>query len=259
MVNKESNSYTLIFSAVLVVLVGVLLTVVFEITNKPYEKSVEMEKRQNILSAALGKTLTREQADQMFVQYIKESKVYNAAGEEVQGQDAFDLDLSKELKKPESEQLFPMFIFKDGSTVRYILGMRGTGLWGPVWGFIAIESDLNSVFYANFDHKGETPGLGAEINQVTFQDQFALDKGKKIYQGSDFHGVLVEKKGKTSETSEDYKHVVSGISGGTITSDGVSYMLQKYLKAFDAYIKKAGIAPSIQQANLPTNLSNQQP
>ncbi|MBM3171425.1 MAG: NADH:ubiquinone reductase (Na(+)-transporting) subunit C [Bacteroidetes bacterium] len=259
MVNKESNSYTLIFSAVLVVLVGVLLTVVFEITNKPYEKSVEMEKRQNILSAAMGKTLTREEADQMFVQYIKESKVYNSAGEEVQGQDAFTLDLSKELKKPEAEQLYPMFIFQDGSTVRYILGMRGTGLWGPIWGYIAIESDLNSVFYANFDHKGETPGLGAEIKQAIFQDQFALTKGKKIYENNEFRGVLVEKKGKTSETSEEYKHVVNGISGGTITSDGVSNMLQKYLKAFDAYIKKAGIAPATQQANLQTNASNQQP
>ena len=115
------------------------------------------------------------------------------------------------------------------------------------------------MFYANFDHKGETPGLGAEIKQEVFEDQFALDKGKKIYQDSDFHGVLVEKKGKTSETSEDYQHVVNGISGGTITSDGVSNMLQKYLKAFDAYIKKAGIAPATQQANLSTNASNQQP
>lgn len=256
MVNKESNSYTLIFSAVLVVLVGVLLTVVFETTNRPYKKSVEMEKRQNILSAALGKALSREEADEQFKKYIKESKVYNAAGEEVQGQNAFDLDLSKELKKPESEQLFPMFIFQDGSTVRYILGMRGTGLWGPVWGFIAIESDLNSVFYANFDHKGETPGLGAEIKQDVFQDQFALDKGKKIYQGSDFRGVLVEKKGKTSETSEDYQHVVNGISGGTITSDGVSYMLQKYLKAFDAYTTKAGLRSTNQSALNQTQPTN---
>ncbi len=254
MVNKESNSYTLIFSAVLVVLVGVLLTVVFEITNAPYEKSVEMEKRQNILSAALGKSLTREEADEQFDKFIKQSKVYKADGAEVVGIDAFNLDLAKEMKKPEAEQMYPMFIFQDGSTTRYILGMRGTGLWGPIWGYIAIESDLNSVYYAIFDHKGETPGLGAEIKQAIFQDQFALSKGKKIYQESEFRGVFVEKKGKTPETSEGYKHVVNGISGGTITSDGVNNMLQKYLKAFDAFIKKSGLLSTAQQANLTSNV-----
>lgn len=259
MVNKESNSYTLIFSAVLVVLVGVLLTVVFEITNTPYEKSVEMEKRQNILSAALGKALSREEADGLFTKYIKDSKVYDAQGVEVQGQDAFNLDLAKELKKSESEQLYPLFVFQDGEVTRYILGMRGTGLWGPVWGYIAIESDLNSVFYANFDHKGETPGLGAEIKQPIFQDQFGLDKGKRIYNGSEFKGIVVEKKGRTSESSPEFAHVVNGISGGTITSDGVSYMLQKYLKAFDAFATKSGLKGSNVQAQLHLNASTQNP
>jgi len=246
MPNTESNSYTILFSAILVVAVGVLLTLVFSWTNPSYLKSVELEKRQNILSAALGKSVDREQAESMFDQYITDMAMYTADGALIEdgSETAFTLNQAKEVKKGADEERFPMFKFQNGDTIRYVLGMRGTGLWGPVWGFIAIESDLNTVFNANFDHKSETPGLGAEIKTDMFEGQFRPKDGNaKALYGDDgsFKGIRVEKTGKVPQSSAEYQHVVDGISGGTITSNGVSDMLQKYLQAFTNYAEKNGL------------------
>ena len=112
-----------------------------------------------------------------------------------------------------------------------IIPLRGKGLWGPIWGFISLESDLNSVFGAVFDHKAETPGLGAEINQDFFQSPF---KGKEIFKDNTLMSVKVVKGG----ASKDDLYAVDGISGGTITSDGVTDMLYERLSMYTAYLNK---------------------
>ncbi len=119
----------------------------------------------------------------------------------------------------------------------YIIPLRGKGLWGPIWGFISLEDDLNTVFGAVFDHKAETPGLGAEINRPMFQDPFA---GKSIFNGEEFKSIKVIKGG----AGEDNMHGVDGISGGTITSDGVTDMLLERLTMYLPYFNK--IKPTIE-------------
>ena len=239
-VNK--NSYTFGFAAIMVIIVAALLSSA-AIGLKPFkDRNVELEKKQNILSS-VGITTDRDGAEDLYPTYIKQELVLNNKGEEVEGS-AFDIDLGKEVKKAPDAQLLPLFISEVDGKKRYIIPLRGKGLWGPIWGFISLEDDLSSVFGAVFDHKGETPGLGAEINKPMFQDPFA---GKAIFDGEEFKSITVIKGG----ADEGDMHGVDGISGGTITSDGVSDMLSERLTMYLPYfnkIKPATIVDSVVSA-----------
>ena len=236
-INK--NSFTFGFTIIMVIIVAALLSVAY-IKLKPYQdRNIELEKKQNILSS-VGITVDRDNAESQYSTYIKSEIVLNNKGEEVEGI-AFDIDLGKEIKKDINTQLLPLFISEVDGATRYIIPLRGKGLWGPIWGFISLEDDLNSVYGAVFDHKGETPGLGAEINTPIFQEPFA---GKTIFEGEKFISIAVIKGG----AKEGDMHAVDGISGGTITSDGVSDMLSERLSMYLPYfakIKSAFVVDSI--------------
>ena len=232
-VNK--NSYTVGFAAIMVIIVAALLSSA-AIGLKPFQdRNIELEKKQNILSS-VGIVTDRDGAEELYLTYIKQELVLNNKGEEIEGS-TFDIDLAKEVKKEADAQVLPLFISEvDGKTM-YIIPLRGKGLWGPSWGFISLEDDLNTVFGAVFDHKAETPGLGAEINRPMFQDPFA---GKSIFNGEEFKSIKVIKGG----AGEDNMHGVDGISGGTITSDGVTDMLLERLTMYLPYFNK--IKPTIE-------------
>ena len=226
-INK--NSFTFGFIIIMVVIVAALLSVAY-IKLKPYQdRNIELEKKQNILSS-VGITVDRDNAEAKYSTYIKSEIVLNNKGEEVEGS-AFDVDLGKEIKKDVNTQLLPLFISEVDGATRYIIPLRGKGLWGPIWGFIALEDDLNKVYGAVFDHKKETPGLGAEINTPMFQDPFS---GKTIFEGEVFTPIKVIKGGP----KEGDMHGVDGISGGTITSNGVSDMLSERLNMYLPYFNK---------------------
>lgn len=227
--NVDSNSYTFGFATIMVIIVAALLSYA-AIGLKPFQdRNIELEKQQNILSS-VGINIQRDLAEDAYSKYITEELVLNFEGEEVGGV-AFDVDLSKELKKDHSDQLLPLFVSNIDDSKQYIIPLRGKGLWGPIWGFIALEDDLNTVYGAVFDHKGETPGLGAEINQSFFQEPFV---GKTIFDGDNLTSIRVVKGG----ASESDNYAVDGISGGTITSDGVTDMLLERLNMYLPYITK---------------------
>ncbi|MEJ7827728.1 MAG: NADH:ubiquinone reductase (Na(+)-transporting) subunit C [Segetibacter sp.] len=233
--NKNSNKYTFIFASVMVVIVAVLLSLA-AIGLGPYQaQNVKAEKMQDILSS-IGVISDARQAEKLFNQHIKEQLVLNSKGQPVtNGITAFDVDLKKELDKVRTgkadEQLFPLFVFNKDAKLYYVIPVRGKGLWGPIWGYVALEGDRNTVYGASFGHKGETPGLGAEIDTEGFEKQFA---GKKILDESgNFVSVKVIKGG----TSPEDAHGVDAISGGTITSNGVSEMLKRTLASYVPYFK----------------------
>jgi len=234
--NKDSNKATFLFSSVMVVLVAVVLSVT-SISLSPYQKkNSEVEKMKNILTSVSIHPETA-QTEHTFNQYITKQIVLNNKGEEVTDKvSAFNIDLKKELDKIKSgktdEQLFPLFICnKDGKSF-YIIPVRGKGLWGPIWGYISLESDMNTVYGASFGHKGETPGLGAEIETEEFQHQFV---GKKIFDESNQFVSVAAIKGGASPTD---MHGVDAISGATITSKGVTEMLHRTLSNYIPYFKK---------------------
>jgi len=227
--NKNSNAYTFIFAIVLVVLVATILAFASEGTKEKRAANIKLEKMQNILST-IGLDLSREESGKVYKDYVKQELAIKEDGSVDTAVKAFNINLKNEIKKPVSEQRFPLYIVEKEGKKMYVVPLYGAGLWDAIWGYLSIKDDKNTIFGASFDHKGETPGLGAEINQSWFEDQF---KGKQIMEGSKFVSVKVIKGGAPQGDT----HGVDAISGGTLTSNGVTNMLQERLQRYLAYFK----------------------
>ena len=227
-----SNRYIYIFSSGMVTVVALLLALA-AMQLKPYQdKNIEVEKKQNIL-ASIHIESTPKDAETLYDKYITSSYVVDWKGNKKEGLDAFSIDMKEEIAKPVQERDLPVFVGKVGKNKNaYVVPLRGKGLWGPIWGYISFEKDMNTVYGAVYDHQGETPGLGAEIAQKWFQDQFV---GKNIFKDStDFVSIKVMKGG--AEPGNHYE--VDAISGGTITSKGLQAMLDTCLVAYKQYFLK---------------------
>ncbi len=267
-----SNTYIFIFSAVMVILVAALLSVVAQKLKPVQDMNIKVETMQNILKSVHIES-TKKNAEDLFQKSITESYVIDSKGSKIEGVMAIGVDLKKEVAKIDKagkleslireRRVSPFKTFMsgfikskavDGSTIRsqidkingsrklpvyvcvnkgntyYIFPLRGKGLWGPIWGFISLESDMNTVYGAVFDHKTETPGLGAEINQDWFQEDFS---GKKLFKDGIFHSIKVVKGG----TDDSDLYGVDAISGGTITSKGVEDMLYDCLISYEPFFE----------------------
>jgi len=234
-IDKENNGYAFGFATVLVVLVGVVLAVL-SIVLKPFQtENIQNEKKQSILKA-IQIEINRDQAGTGFDQYVKEQIVLNYQGEKI-GNNAFDIDIQKEYKSiPKMEdRKYPFYICEKEGQSYYVIPLIGTGLWGPVWGFVALKNDGNTLYGAIFNHQSETPGLGAEITEFTFYKQF-VDKKIAKSDGT-YTSIRVVKPG--SITLDE--HSIDGITGGTLTSVGVEEMLNRILKVYYNYFQKNGI------------------
>jgi len=228
--DRNSNLYTFIFAIVMVIVVASALAFTAT-TLKPLQaENVRKEKMQNILST-IGVNVSRDEAGNLFTDYVKQEVALNADGTENTEVDAFGIDLMKETKKPAEEQAFPLYIAEKEGKTYYVVPLWGAGLWKEIWGYVALDEDQNTILGASFDHAGETPGLGAEINQGWYEDQYI---GKKILdENGDFVSVNALKGG----ADPNDMHAVDAISGGTITSEGVNKMLDERLKNYLPYFK----------------------
>lgn len=227
--NKESNVYTFGFSILLVVVVGAILSSL-SLGLKPFkDKNAEIKKQIDILNA-IGVSSDRSNSQELYAKYVgKNTFVVSAQGKKLEGEDAFTLDVQKQHRDKtvsSEERKFPVFVANKNDTTLYVLPTVGKGLWGPIWGFVAVGEDMETIVGASFDHKTETPGLGAEINQTSFEKQFI---GSKIAYN---FNVVKDGSGKT-----DYQKV-DGITGGTITSKGVEEMMNRTMAVYTAYFSK---------------------
>jgi len=226
-----SNRYIFIFSAVMVIAVATLLSLAATLLQPAQQRNLEIEKKKNMLES-INVPCTRDNTEDLYDKYINGSSVINSKGEQVNGVDAFSVVLKDELKKPLEQQSLPVFTATpdDGEKV-IILPVEGKGLWGPIYGYIALMSDMNTIYGVNFDHKGETPGLGAEINTTAFESQFL---GKKLFDNENFVSVQVIKGG----AADGDIHGVDAISGGTVTSKGLQNMIFDCLLKYSDYLLK---------------------
>ncbi|GAA4463537.1 Na(+)-translocating NADH-quinone reductase subunit C [Nibrella saemangeumensis] len=230
----HSNRYTLIYAAVLSVITAVVLAVAAEGLKPAQEANIALDKKSNILRAVRFSSEKRAELEQAYATRIQEI-VVDASGNEKTGIRATAVDMKDEIgKKPEARDL-PLYVYTgDGGKKYYIIPVRGVGLWGPIWGYVSLEDDFNTVYGTYFDHKGETPGLGAEISEIPFQQQF---QGKKIMSDDNqFISVNVIKKSEKSAVGNE--HRVDAISGGTITSRGTDAMLKNCIAPYLAYFQK---------------------
>lgn len=227
--NKQSNTYTTIYIIVLVLLVGTALAATSLALRDKQQANADADKMRQILAAAL---ITPDPS-QVIEQYDKHVKpiVVNAKGQEIEG-DAFRINVAEEVKKPADERQLPVFVCTlDNGETKYILPAYGAGLWGPIWGYIALDSNGSTIYGAYFAHQGETPGLGAEIEKPKFTDEF---KGLNLFKDGQFMPIAVAKAGQKPQGGEDY---VDGVSGGTITSKGVGAMLDNCLTPYKSYLE----------------------
>ncbi|MCF8224535.1 MAG: NADH:ubiquinone reductase (Na(+)-transporting) subunit C [Bacteroidales bacterium] len=235
-----SNTYIFIFSVIMVIIVAVLLSFVAMQLKPLQELNKEIERKEDILASVkeAGEASDVKEKntyiEQEFSKYITDSYVVDYNGEVVEGEDAFEITLKieEQADKEFENRLFPVFVYTDeGGGHCYIVPVRGKGLWGPIWGYISFESDFNTIYGAIFDHVGETPGLGAEINTTWFESEF---EGKKIFnEKGNFVSIAVLK----STDTQSNPHAVDAISGGTITSNGLNDMLEENLSGYVNHFK----------------------
>ena len=226
--NRNSNTYTVIFAAVMVIVVAAVLAFTALSLRPIQAKNVEIEKKSQILRS-INISSSQKDAEGLYDKYIVESFVVNATGEKVQG-NAFTIEPKNEISKPEASRELPVFVADVDGSKKYILPMYGAGLWGPIWGYIAVDENGDTVYGAVFAHQGETAGLGAEITKAKFADQF---QGKNLFHDGQFVSVAVLKSGQKVAGQD----AVDAVSGGTITSEGVSNMLFDCLKPYQNFLK----------------------
>lgn len=208
-----------------------LLSLAATLLQPAQEKNLEIEKKKSMLES-INIPADRNNAEELYTKYIKESFVLNSKGEPVEGVDAFNVVMNVEQKKPLEQQYLPVFTATpDNGEKVIILPVEGKGLWGPIYGYVSLKSDMNTIYGVTFDHKGETPGLGAEINTPAFEGMFS---GKKLFEDEKFVSVMVLKGG----AKKDDPHGVDAISGGTITSKGLEKMLLDCIVKYNDYLLK---------------------
>ena len=218
---KNSNAYIIIYATVMVVVVAAVLAVAAMMLQPIQDVNVEVERKSTVLaSVGLGQYKGKAGGKAAFIddeysKYIREIEISTASGDKL-----------------------PLIESTGGGKKLYVIPVTGTGLWGPIWGYVALREDWNTIEGVVFDHKGETPGLGDKIIKPLFRNQFA---GKQLFEGPQFVGISVLK-GKGA--SKGNNHAVDAVSGGTITSRGVERMIRATLEKYLPYIEQQKRADS---------------
>ena len=243
----HTTKYTITFVLILSAVVALLLTGFREGTKDLAKAGEEIFNKRAILKTIESELdggkmvadLSAEEVNSIFDTKI-EQKVLNMKGEVLdanavmaagyKGGRAIDVEIAKEKKKPEMDRILPLFEY-NGKEKVYVMSVIGSGLWDIIWGNIAVRSDKSTIVGASFDHAGETPGLGAEIkDNPKFPAAFA---GKKIYTADGMYKSITSRKGG----AVDPMHDVDGLSGATVTADGVTEMMIRGIKYYEPYLK----------------------
>jgi Na+-transporting NADH:ubiquinone oxidoreductase subunit C len=241
---RQSNLYIVLYAAALTIVCAGLLAFASQALKPRQDANVELERKANILSTVM-QLKEGDDVTAIYNSRIREF-VIDFNGNKV-AKKATDINIGAEYKKAPAERLLPVYEFlnaTDSTKVdNAVLPVFGFGLWNTISGYIALESDFNTIKGASYAHVGETPGLGARISTAEIQDRY---KGKKIFDGSNLVSVVMQK-GEGLDYSND-KHKVDGMSGATLTAKGVNNMLKEYFNCYKKYLET--YTSSNQQASL---------
>ncbi len=230
--NTNSNTYTIIYSSIIVVVVAFLMAFVFQALKPAQDANVALDKKKQILAALNMRDLTDEQAAAEYAKDITADKIIDATGKTVsKGSEGGEESGFKLNSADYKAGKLALFVCKVNGETKYVMPVYGMGLWGPIWGYIAVNADKTTVFGAYFNHESETAGLGAEIkDNAAWQEQF---KGKKIFKnGSDNVALSVLKKSDVKDPTTQ----CDGVTGATLTSNGVSAMLKDCLSKYKTFL-----------------------
>lgn len=238
----DKNSYTILFAIAMVFVVGALLAYAASSLEPNITENKRLEKQQNILYAmgvnendeSSANFVSTDKAPELFEKYIKKQLVIE--GDKVSENDqAYLIDVKKEQAKAKAGEVrkLPLFVGEKDGKIYYIAPIRGKGLWDAIWAYIALDEDM-VVQGAYFDHKGETPGLGANIKQRFFMDDFI---GEHLKSDGVFKGIVVAKGNADPKNNDKTDNEVDAIAGATITGDGVTAMIKSDLKLYVSYFE----------------------
>ena len=233
--NKNSNIYQILYAAVMVLLVGSVLALIYMALKPKQDENIANDTRKQILSALHIAAPSDELVKETYEKYVIQDLLVDSEGNIVDSAEnvAFDVQMKANVKLADAERKLPVMKCKmDDGSIKYVLPVYGAGLWGPIWGYVAMNDDGNTIYGANFSHEGETPGLGARIADKEFQDLF-MDK--HLFKDGEFKNVVVLKKGQTSTNGAEQ---VDALTGATITSRGVSDMLDDCLSRYEGFLKR---------------------
>ena len=222
--NTNGNAYTIIYASVMVIIVAFLLAFVASALKPTQDDNVANDKRSQILAALRIEKGSDYNVQEKYAELVKADPVYGEKASDKQDKGGFEVQ-NKDLSKSKR----PLYVAETPDGTKYVIPMTGAGLWGGIWGYVALDDDCETVYGTYFSHESETAGLGARITESEFQNTF---QGKKLYAGDDKSKVAlsVVKKGKEGDLSTD--NYVNGITGATLTSDGVNNMIQQSLSAY---------------------------
>lgn len=196
--NTNSNLYIIIYAAVMVVIVAFLLAFVSKALQAKSDANVAIDKKSQILAALNIRSIDKSDVEAKYDEVVKTEDI---------------------------QQDLPLYICEVDGQTKYVVPVSGMGLWGGLWGYVAINDDGNTVYGAYFSHESETAGLGALIAEQPFQEQF---QGKKIFDENGNVALSVIKVGKKIE-GLDASSRCDALTGATLTSDGVDQMLKTSL------------------------------
>ncbi len=243
-IDTEKNSYTVIFAAVMVVVVGSLLAIVASVLRPNIQENERYEKQQNILYAMgvhengddKGSVhfIPTDRVEGEFKKYIKKQLVIEGS-ETTTDENAYLINIKKQLaaKKKGQPYKLPVFIGEKEGKKFYILPMYGKGLWDAIWGFVAVDETM-TVQGVVFDHKGETPGLGANIKMRYFMDDFS---GETILKGDRYAGISVIKGNNDPLNKTKDDNEIDALAGATITGNGVTAMIKETVNLYKPYLE----------------------
>ena len=232
--NTNSNSYTVIYASIMVVIVAFLLAFVSSSLKGIQDKNVELDKKKQILAALNIRNVEDVEAE--YNKVVKADMVINSKADTVKLGENKDQDGFKVENKDLSPENLPLYVCEVNGEVKYVVPMTGRGLWGGLWGYMAINADCKTVFGAYFSHESETAGLGSPIAEKPFQERF---KDMQLFAEGDSTNVAltIVKKGQVKSPKTE----VDGLTGATLTTKGAAEMvtngLQQYINFFNANAK----------------------
>jgi len=230
----------------MVVVVGSLLAFTASSLKGDILANKKTEKQQNILFAMgisspddPNEFVDAAKAQELFDKYVGDDQYIITGGVAKKTADAFDIEVKKESDKvkqdPSYERKLPLFIGKKDGEEYYVVPMRGNGLWDAIWGYVSLDKEFTKVKGAFFDHKGETPGLGANIKEAYFRDDF-IDESILDASGN-YKGITVKKGNSDPKNTRKNDNAVDALAGATITGDGVTAMVKKGIKMYQPYFE----------------------
>ena len=228
-----SNRYTIFYAVGVTTAVAVVIALAASGLRSLQDANAARAQRIAILQAVMEVNL--DTLDQDYAAYIT-GRVFDYAGNDVPDVETFDLQFLRESRKSPEDRLYPIFVYENQSQTNYIVPIQGAGLWGPISAYLALNGDMNTISGVIFNHEKETPGLGAEITTAEFQDQF---KGKQLFASSGrFESVRVLR--GSGNDIEGQPHIVDGLTGATMTMNGVTRMFQEEIALYENIFQAVG-------------------